>query len=113
MRRATRDVLGGECLNYREAWTILAQVTGGRAPLVQVGPVAPYIAGRCGDLFTLLTGRSADVNSASVAMARQSKCFLSTRAEREFGYHPGTLRAAAECAWSWFHEYGKPFSRRK
>jgi len=112
-RTGARYVLGGECFNYREAWTILAKVTGGRAPLVQVGPVAPYIAGRCGDLFTLLTGRSADVNSASVAMARQSKCFLSTRAEAELGYHPGTLRAAAECAWSWFQEYGQHVGHRK
>lgn len=45
----------------------------------------PYVAGRIGDLMTLLTGRTADINSASVALARQSNCFRSTRAEEEFG----------------------------
>jgi dihydroflavonol-4-reductase len=52
-----------------------------------------------------LTGREPDVNSAATAIAAQSRNFVSSRAERELGYHARPLSEAAEAAWEWFRQH--------
>ena len=81
-----RYILGGERLTYFQAWRIFAKVTRAIPPLLPAGPLVRRAAGRCGDLWTRLTGREPDVNSAATAMAAQSRNFVSTRAERELDY---------------------------
>jgi dihydroflavonol-4-reductase len=101
-----RYILAGEALDYFEAWTILAEVTGSRRPLVRLGPVIPTLVGWGGDLVGRLTGREPDVNSAATAAARLPRNFTSARAEAELGYRPRPLREAAQAAWDWFREHG-------
>jgi dihydroflavonol-4-reductase len=108
-----RYILGGESLTYLEAWRIFAAVAGARAPLGEPpGPLIMAAAGKLGDLWTKLTGREPDVNSASVAMARLPKYLSSVRAETELGYRPRSVREAAETAWAWFCEYGYAKARK-
>jgi dihydroflavonol-4-reductase len=101
-----RYILAGQNMTYLEAWRLFADVTGGRKPLVSVGPVLLWLAGKGGDLATRITGREPDVNSGSVALAQRCKCYSSGRAQQELGYRMRPVRQSAEDAWKWFREFG-------
>jgi dihydroflavonol-4-reductase len=101
-----RYVLAGETLSYFQAWRIFADVTGARRPRFPVGPLVRYGAGWCGDMWTKLTGREGDVNSAATAIAAQKRCYSSARAEAELGYQRRPVRESAEAAWKWFRDFG-------
>ena len=92
-------------MTYFQAWRIFAKVTHAVPPLLPAGPLVRWGAGLSGDLWTRVTGREPDVNSAATSMAAQSRNFVSTRAGRELGYQPRPLREAAEAAWQWFREH--------
>ncbi len=100
-----RYILGGERLTYFQAWRIFAKITRAFPPLLPAGPLVRLAAGACGDLWTRLSGRELDVNSAATAIASQSRNFVSTRAEKELGYRSRPLTEAAEAAWHWFREH--------
>jgi dihydroflavonol-4-reductase len=101
-----RYILGGERLSYFQAWRVFARVTRSVPPLLPAGPLIRFAAGRCGDLWTRLTGREGDINSAATTSAAQLRNFQSTRAERELGYHSRPLAESAADAWQWFRENG-------
>jgi dihydroflavonol-4-reductase len=101
-----RYILGGERLTYFQAWRIFAKVTRALPPLLPAGPMARRLAGSCGDMWTRITGREPDVNSAATTAAAQARNFVSARAERELGYRPRPLVEAAQAAWQWFQEHG-------
>jgi dihydroflavonol-4-reductase len=63
-------------------------------------------AGLAGDLWTKLSGREGDVNSAATTAAAQQRNFQSLRAQQELGYRWRPLAESAEDAWTWFREYG-------
>ena len=101
-----RYILAGESLDYFEAWTILAEVTGARKPICRVGPLIMILAGAFADLRTKISGHEGDINSASIAMSRLPKYYSSDRAQRELGYQSRSLRQAATDAWDWFQRFG-------
>lgn len=112
-QKGRRYVLGGEALSYLEAWSLFAEITGGRAPWGRVGPLALYTAGALGSLWGRITGREPDVNLASVRMSSLEHHYCCKRAQEELGYQPGTAREAATAAWQWFLERGYAVSRAK
>jgi dihydroflavonol-4-reductase len=101
-----RYILGGQTLSYFQAWRIFAEVSGARRPLLPAGPLLRFAAGRCGDLWTRISGREPDVNSAATAMSGQQRHVSSARAQAELGYSHRPIREAAEAAWAWFQEHG-------
>jgi dihydroflavonol-4-reductase len=101
-----RYILAGANMSYLEAWRLFAEVSGARRPWASAGRVLLWLAGRAGDLATLLTGREPDVNSGAVALARLPKCYSSQRAETELGYHTRPVRDTVRDAWAWFQENG-------
>jgi len=101
-----RYILGGESLSYFQAWRIFAEVTNSRRPIFPAGPLVRMVAGACGDLWTRLTGREADINSAATAISAQKRNFSSARAMAELDYRPRPIREAAVAAWEWFQEHG-------
>jgi len=105
-RSGQRYILAGQSLSYLEAWTQMAEVSGGRKPICRAGPLMMILAGVWGDMRARLTGSEGDVNSASVAMSRLPKYYSSARAEAELGYRTRSLREAANDAWNWLREYG-------
>ena len=105
-RPGRRYILGGPVLSYFRAWRIFAEVTGGTPPVVPAGRLMRIGAGYAGDLFTKLTGREGDVNSAATALSAQRRNYSSSRAEAELGYRARPLRDAARAAWNWFCENG-------
>lgn len=101
-----RYILGGEPLSYLEAWRLFAEITGGRAPLMRVGPIALIAAGLAGSVWGKISGKEPDINLASTAVSRLEHHYSCERAIKELGYQPGTARAAATAAWEWFKTHG-------
>lgn len=101
-----RYILAGESLDYFQAWTIMAEVTGARRPRVYLRPVVGAVAGWAGDALARLLRREPDINSAATQAALLRRNFTSARAERELGFRPTPLRDAASAAWQWFREHG-------
>ena len=108
-----RYVLGGHNLSYREAWRQMAQVAGKRGPRLPMGPVFRALAVPVCDIRTRLTGRESPANSAAIAIARQSHCFSSARAEAELGYKIRPFDETLQDTWQWFIEHGYISGKRK
>ncbi|MBL9122789.1 MAG: NAD-dependent epimerase/dehydratase family protein [Planctomycetaceae bacterium] len=101
-----RYILGGDALSYFEAWTLFAEVTGGRKPLRTIPAWVTKLGGRGGTLWGNITGREPDINTASAAMAAMPHHFSSRRAQEELGYTSRGAAAAARAAWEWFQAHG-------
>jgi dihydroflavonol-4-reductase len=101
-----RYILAGETMRYIDAWRLFADVTGGRRPLMWLGPAVTKVVGWAGDAIGRVKGREIDVNSGAFALARLPKAYTSRRAETELGYRRRPVRESAEAAWRWFLEFG-------
>ena len=101
-----RYILGGPALSYFEAWTLFAEVTGGRRPIMRARPRWLRAAGALGSAWGRITGREPDVNSASTAMSAMEHHYCCDRAVKELGYDPGDVRSAVQAAWDWFRAHG-------
>ncbi len=106
-RAGQRYLLTGERLAWVDAWSLFADVTGGRAPRGRVWPLAAWIGGRSGDLIAKFTGREPDVNSAALRSALRPSRFSSRLAEEELGFRRRPLRETVVDAWAWFEARAK------
>lgn len=86
-RSGERYLLGGEDMTLRDAFALIADAAGRRAPRLRV----PYGVARAGATLRLL-------NPHEVALARLPMYFSSEKARRELGYTPGPARAGVERA---------------
>jgi dihydroflavonol-4-reductase len=105
-RTGQRYILAGTQLSYFECWRLLARLTGGRPPLIRVGPVARIAGGLGGDLWRRLAGQEPDINSAAIQMASLVKDYSSQRAITELGYSIRPLEETVRDAWQWFLDHG-------
>lgn len=101
-----RYILAGTTMRYVEAWRLFAEITGGRPPLMTVGPLVAKLAGWTGDAIGRIRGREPDVNSGAIALAALPKHYTIARAQAELGYRHRPVRESAEAAWLWFREFG-------
>ena len=101
-----RYILGGRFMRYLDAWRMMAEITNGRGPICNIGPLVRWIAGSAGDAWAKLTGREGDVNSAAIHMASVPRNFNSDRARDELGYTTRPLEETIADAWSWFQKNG-------
>ncbi|MFO0911652.1 MAG: NAD-dependent epimerase/dehydratase family protein [Pirellulales bacterium] len=100
-----RYILAGENLTYFDLWRRIARMTGGRGPLVRLGPANGWLAGAVGDLAGQITGREPTINSAAIAMSSQYHYYSSDRARRELGYSPRPADDAIRVAWDWLRQH--------
>lgn len=105
-RVGERYILAGTPMRYRDAWRLMAQITGGRSPLLRAGPLARILGGIGGGLWQRLTGREPDINSAAIQLSTLRKEYSSQKAIRELGYHIRPIEETVRDAWQWFQEYG-------
>ena len=101
-----RYILGGQRLSYFQAWRTFAKVTRALPPIFPAGPLVRFVAGNAGDIWTTLTGREGDINSAAMAISAQNRNFVSTRAQQELDYRCRPFVETTETAWQWFREHG-------
>lgn len=101
-----RYILAGRTLEWIDALRQFAKVGGWRSPLCCADPITFKLSGRFGDLWSRLSGKEPDLNSAAVALAALPKNYSSARATAELGY---TIRPTEETirdALAWFREHG-------
>lgn len=101
-----RYILGGEPMNYLQAWRLIADVVGSRRPWGVAGGAGLFFAGRIGDLVAAIRRREGDVNSAAVALSKLEHHYSYARAAAELGYKPRPVQEGMEAAWKWFVERG-------
>jgi len=107
-RTGERYILGGDNLTYREAFTLIAEVTGGRPPRFDAEPALAKLVGLLGDARAALTGRDPRLDSVRVRWGLETGfVFTIDKARRELGYTTGPLRDAIADAWEWFRTHGR------
>ena len=95
-------ILAGHNVTYLDAWRDFARVAGRRGPLMRMGPLIRWGAGRGGDLFGKLIGNESDVNSAAIAMSSLYHYYDSSKAQRELDYRIRPMGETIHDAWKWF-----------
>ena len=81
-------------------------MVGRGGPISPMGPLFRGAAAPILDLYTWLTGKEGDANSAILLMGRQQHCFSSRRAETELGYRARDFDKTLADTWSWFRQWG-------
>ena len=105
-RRGERYILGGEALSYREAFDLMAEITGGARAMATVPPVAVRAVGWLGTALGWATGSEPALNAASAALGSIPHHFDDGKARHELGYRSRPARDAAQDAWDWLLEWG-------
>ncbi len=106
-RSGRRYILGGHDLTYKEVFRLVAGVAGARPPRLPIPKTAALFAGRLGDAYEALTGRSAKLNTAMVRYAYcPGRLYSSARARRELGYRISPLEPCLRDAIAWFRAAG-------
>ena len=102
IKQGERFILAGENMSYRKAWQLMAEITGGRAPKLPIGPLVRWVVGGGADLYSKLSGREGDVNSAMLKMSKMLHYYDSSKAKQQLGYQVRPFRETIEAAWNWF-----------
>ncbi len=111
-RRGERYILGGQELTYRAYMDRVARVLGIDPPRRRLPYPVAWGAGKAGDLFEVLTGRDATVNSMSVGYAFTERYrYRSDKAVRELAYVVADVEPAIRDAVRWFRARGMIRSR--
>lgn len=97
-------IMAGHNWTYEKLWTEMAKRMGTRPPIRAAGPGMEYLAGLAGDLWTCVTGKEPDVNSAGVAMSGQFHWYSSGRAEKELGYRIRDAEETLDTAGQWIRD---------
>jgi dihydroflavonol-4-reductase len=101
-----RYILGGEALSYREAFELIARVTGARPPRFTAPAGVVRAIGLAGDFLGLVRRIEPDVNSGTALMSCLPHHFTDLKARDRLGYAPRPAIEAVRDAWEWFKAYG-------
>ncbi len=104
--RGGHYILAGHNISYMQLWKQMASISGGKPPFVPAGPLMRVLGATFGDLWTKVSGREGDVNSATVKMGTQWHYYSSAKAEEALGYQVRPLDVSLRDAWTWFKEHG-------
>ncbi len=99
-------ILGNQNLSYREAFALMARIMQVPPPRWPIPPALAQLYGHGCDLWTRLSGRSAPVNAAMVAVANDGHYFSSQKAIQELGLPQTPIEQAIDEAYRWFKQNG-------
>jgi dihydroflavonol-4-reductase len=99
-------ILAGHNLLYLDLWTAIARALGRRPPWLRARRPARAIAGACGDLWSRISGRESDLNSAAVEMSSLFHYYSSQRAQHELGYQIRPFDSSLRDAIAWLRDHG-------
>jgi dihydroflavonol-4-reductase len=89
-------------LSYREIFSLIAEVVGGRKPIGPAPRALAMLAGYLTDLAGTVSRTPMQFNSAVARMAFQPHYFSAARAIGDLGLPQSPLRGAIRRAWEWF-----------
>jgi dihydroflavonol-4-reductase len=101
-RVGERYILGGRNLTLKELLTMLAAVSGRKAPRWKFPHALAYAAAAANTVVARLLSREPQIPLEGVRMARHKMFVDSSKAQRELGFSPGALEAAVERAVRWY-----------
>lgn len=101
-RVGERYILGSENLTLRRILHDLAEISGRKAPTVELPYFVAWMAGAAGTAVAEVTGKPPRVPLEAVRMAKQKVWVSHEKAARELGYAPRPAREALEEAVKWF-----------
>ncbi len=99
-----RYILGCENLTLQQILGRLAKLAGKPAPKIKLPYAVAYAAGVVSTSLAHLTGKEPIAPLEGVRMARKKMFVSHAKAERELGFHPGSVDCALQRAIDWFHE---------
>jgi dihydroflavonol-4-reductase len=105
-RAGERYILGSENLTLRRILHDLAEISGRRAPTVELPYFVAWTAGAAGTALAQITGKPPRVPLEAVRMAKQKVWVSHEKATRELGYAPRPAREALVEAVKWFEGRG-------
>ena len=105
-RSGERYILGSENLTLRRILHDLAEISGRKAPTVELPYFVAWMAGAAGTALSRITGKPPRVPLDAVRMAKQKVWVSHETAARELGYAPRPAREALVDAVRWFESRG-------
>ena len=106
-RAGERYILGNRNMTLREILEMLAQITGKKAPTIQLPYAVAYAAGVLTTAWAKVSGKPPRAPLDAVKMARKKMFVSQAKAERELGFHPGPVEGALRRAVEWFDELSR------
>ena len=101
-KTGARYILGGENVTLERIFAMLADLTGRKAPRLQIPYAVAYAAGVVSTGWANLTGMDPRAPLDAVKMARKKMWVRHDKAARELGYAPGPAKEALRRAVEWF-----------
>jgi dihydroflavonol-4-reductase len=101
-RVGERYILGSENLTLAEILFKLAEITGRKAPTMQIPYAVAYSAGLFSTAWAHFTGQPPRVPIDAVRMAKKKMWVTHQKATRELNFHPGPADIAISRAVEWF-----------
>jgi len=110
-----RYLLGAENLTLKQMLDALARITGLAAPSLKIPHGLALGVAYMSTAFSRLMGREPQIPVEGVKIARHMMFVDCMRAQRELGFHPGSVAAALERAVRWYevNGYVKPSRAKK
>jgi dihydroflavonol-4-reductase len=105
-RERERYLVGGANLSLDQVWTMLAEITGRRAPTRHIPYGLALAMGHADALRSRLTGGQPMVPLEGVRMAQYAMHINDARARAEIGHAPSPVAAALERSVAWFRDHG-------
>jgi dihydroflavonol-4-reductase len=105
-RVGERYILGGQDASLREMLAVIAELTGRKAPTVNLPRTPLYPLAWAAEAVAQITGREPMLTRDSLKMASHHMFFTSAKAERELGYTARPYRQALADALTWFRAEG-------
>lgn len=105
-RIGERYILGGQDASLREMLAVIAELTGRKAPTVNLPRTPLYPLAWAAEAVAQITGKEPMLTRDSLKMASHHMFFTSAKAERELGYTARPYRQALADALAWFRAEG-------
>jgi dihydroflavonol-4-reductase len=105
-QRGRRYVLGGENMSLKAILATVAELTGRRAPWLQLPHAAVLPVACVAEAWARMTGVVPNITVDGARLARHHMYFSSRRAETELGWHTRPAREALADAIQWFRDSG-------
>lgn len=101
-RVGERYILGSENMTLRQILAMLAEITGRKAPSIEIPYAVAYLAGVVTTAWANVSGTAPRAPLEAVKMARKKMWVTHDKAAVELGYSPRAARAALSDAVAWF-----------